>query len=123
MKSTVRLFADDCLLYCSIRNREDHLALERDLQQLETWAHTVGNACIDMVYSKELECDVTNSTMAKAILRLKTVVFIYSFIEHDWFNFFTSEEQIRAVMYIPCVKCSCSELKLAKHLHTFFVLT
>ena len=26
-------------------------------------------------------------------------------------------------MYIPCVKCSCSELKLAKHLHTFFILT
>ena len=35
--STVRLFADDCLLYRSIRNMDDHLALERDLQQLETW--------------------------------------------------------------------------------------
>ena len=22
-------------------------------------------------------------------------------------------------MYMSCVKCSCSELKLAKHLHTF----
>ena len=42
MKSTFRLFADDCLLYRSIRNRDDHLALERDLQQLETWAHTWG---------------------------------------------------------------------------------
>ena len=31
VKSTVRLFADDCLLYRSIRNRVDHLALERDL--------------------------------------------------------------------------------------------
>ena len=38
-------------------------------------------------------------------------------------NFFTSEGRIRAVMYMPCVKCSCSELKLAKHLQTFFVLT
>ena len=38
--STVRLIADDCLLYRSIRNRDDHLALERDLRQLETWAHT-----------------------------------------------------------------------------------
>ena len=36
VKSTVRLFADDCLLYRSIRNRDDPLALERDLQQLET---------------------------------------------------------------------------------------
>ena len=42
VKSTVRLFADDCLLYHSIRNRDDHLALERDLGQLETWAHTWG---------------------------------------------------------------------------------
>ena len=48
---------------------------------------------------------------------------IRSFIEHDRFDFFTSEGRIRAAMYMPCVKCCCSELKLAKHLHTFFVLT
>ena len=48
---------------------------------------------------------------------------IYSFIAHDRFNFFTSKGRIRAVMYMTCVKCSCSELKLAKHLHTFFVMT
>ena len=35
-------------------------------------------ACTDMVYSKELECDVPTTTMAKAILRLKTLVFISS---------------------------------------------
>ena len=33
-------------------------------------------ACTDMVYSKELECDITTSAMANAILRLKTLVFI-----------------------------------------------
>ena len=48
---------------------------------------------------------------------------IYSLIEHDRFDFFTSEEQIRAVMYLPRIKCSYSKLKLAKNLHTFFVLT
>ena len=48
---------------------------------------------------------------------------IYSVIEHDRVDFFTSKGRIRVVMYMPCVKCSCSELKLAKHLHTFFVLT
>ena len=74
-----------------------------------------------MVYSKELERDVTTTVMAKALLRLKTLA--PSFIEHDRFDFFTSEGRIRAVMYMPCVKCACSELKLAKHLHTFFVLT
>ena len=26
-------------------------------------------------------------------------------------------------MYTSCAKCSCSELILAKHMHTFFVLT
>ena len=30
-------------------------------------------ACTDMVYSKELERDVTTTAMAKAILRLKTL--------------------------------------------------
>ena len=35
-------------------------------------------ACTDMEYSKERERDVTTSAMAKAILRLKTLVFIPS---------------------------------------------
>ena len=74
-----------------------------------------------MVYSKELECDVTIIRMAKAILRLKTLAFIPS--KNTIGSTFTSEGRIRAVIYISFVKCSCSEPKLAKHLHTFFVLT
>ena len=35
-------------------------------------------ACTDMVYSKELERDVTTIAMAKAVLRLKTLAFIPS---------------------------------------------
>ena len=35
-------------------------------------------ACTDMVYSKELERDVTTSAMAKGILPMKTLVFIPS---------------------------------------------
>ena len=35
-------------------------------------------ACTDMVYSKELERDVTTSAMAKAKLGLKTLAFIPS---------------------------------------------
>ena len=35
-------------------------------------------ACTGMVYSKELERDVTTTTMAKVILRLKTLAFIPS---------------------------------------------
>ena len=32
-------------------------------------------SCTDMVYSQELERDVTTTAMAKAILRLKTLAF------------------------------------------------
>ena len=35
-------------------------------------------ACTDMVYSKELERDVTTTAMAKAILRLKNLAIILS---------------------------------------------
>ena len=42
VKSTVRLFADDCLLYRQIKSREDHISLQFDPQNLETWAKTWG---------------------------------------------------------------------------------
>ena len=38
----------------------------------------VCTACTDMVYSKELERDVTTTAMVKAIMRLKTLAFIPS---------------------------------------------
>ena len=63
-----------------------------------------------MVYSEELERDVSTTAMVKALLRLKTLA------EHDRFDCFTSEGRTMAVMYMPGVKCSCSELNLAKHL-------
>jgi len=42
VKSTVRLFADDCLLYRVIRTFQDHLALQADLKRLEEWASQWG---------------------------------------------------------------------------------
>ena len=42
VKSTVRLFADDCLLYREIRSFEDHLLLQEDLHRLEKWAAVWG---------------------------------------------------------------------------------
>ena len=42
VKSQVRLFADDCLLYRPIRNQNDHVALQNDLSHLETWAKNWG---------------------------------------------------------------------------------
>ena len=42
VKSTVRLFADDCLLYRQVKSTEDHISLQQDLQNLDTWAKTWG---------------------------------------------------------------------------------
>jgi hypothetical protein len=36
--SSVKLFADDCLLYRTIKTAKDHQKLQADLEQLEIWA-------------------------------------------------------------------------------------
>ena len=38
VRSQVRLFADDCLLYRQIKSNEDHVLLQKDLTELEIWA-------------------------------------------------------------------------------------
>jgi hypothetical protein len=42
VNSSVRLFADDCLLYRTIKKKEDHLTLQADLKHLEEWANKWG---------------------------------------------------------------------------------
>ena len=42
VKSTVRLFADDCLLYRTIRTIQDQIQLQNDLKSLEEWASLWG---------------------------------------------------------------------------------
>ena len=58
-------------------------------------------ACTDMVYSTELERDVTTTAIAKELPHLKTLA-SYMIV-----SIFTPEGQIKAVMYMPNVKCSC----------------
>ena len=40
--SKVRLFADDCLLYKTITSQQGHIALQKDLSELERWANKWG---------------------------------------------------------------------------------
>lgn len=40
--SQVRLFADDCLLYRTVKSLDDHLKLQQDLDSLQKWAQTWG---------------------------------------------------------------------------------
>ena len=42
VSSKVRLFADDCLIYKYIKNKEDQNALQKDLNLLENWGNTWG---------------------------------------------------------------------------------
>ncbi|VDI25149.1 Hypothetical predicted protein, partial [Mytilus galloprovincialis] len=42
VKSSVRLFADDCLLYRTIKTEKDHKLLQEDLASLEDWANKWG---------------------------------------------------------------------------------
>jgi ribonuclease P/MRP protein subunit RPP40 len=42
VQSSVRLFADDCLLYREIRTFQDHLDFQSDLKALEAWAKNWG---------------------------------------------------------------------------------
>lgn len=42
VKSQVRLFADDCLLYRTIKSQSDHEKLQQDLNNLQKWANTWG---------------------------------------------------------------------------------
>ena len=39
---SVRLFADDCLVYREIKNRQDQIALQKDLNLLENWGSKWG---------------------------------------------------------------------------------
>ena len=40
--SSVRLFADDCLLYRTVTSQSEHQAIQDDLKNLETWAEEWG---------------------------------------------------------------------------------
>ena len=42
VKSQVRLFADDCLLYREVKSQSDHTILQQDLHNLENWASEWG---------------------------------------------------------------------------------
>ena len=42
VSSKVRLFADNCLIYRNIKNKEDQIALQKDLNLHENWGNTWG---------------------------------------------------------------------------------
>ena len=53
VSSSVRLFADDCLLYRVIKSYQDHLDLQKDLKNLENWATKWGMKMLHSPGQKE----------------------------------------------------------------------
>ena len=41
-ESEIRLFADDCVCYCEIKDKEDTLKLQKDIDRLGIWARKWG---------------------------------------------------------------------------------
>ena len=41
-ESEIRLFADDCVCYCKIKDEEDTIKLRRDIDRLGSWARKLG---------------------------------------------------------------------------------
>ena len=79
VKSQVRLFADDCLLYRQIKNREDHILLQNDLTCLEEWAQKWGMR-FNCVTQNIIDRQVTNKTRSFAIPVSKTNPYRISFL-------------------------------------------
>ena len=58
IQSSMRLFADDSIVYPEIRSQEDHIVLQRDLEVLSNWSSTwlmqisVSKCCILTITKK-----------------------------------------------------------------------
>ena len=97
LQSSIRLFADDCLLYRPIKTLKDKIALQEDLRNLEQWAKKWGmvfNAkkCYILSVNQKLshfyELDspilqqVKNSRYLENSLFIKTIIDWNQFEEH-----------------------------------------
>ena len=73
VSSKVRLFADDCLIYRNIKNKEDQIALQKDLNSMENRGNTWGmrfNAakCNVMRVSRTRDPRLFNYSLAGQVL-------------------------------------------------------
>ena len=82
IKSTVRLFADDTMLYSSIRNHSDSLTLQEDLAKLEVWEERwqMGfnvDKCHQLsVTNKSKKIDTTYSLHNKTLEKVKNAKYL-----------------------------------------------
>ena len=71
--STIRLFADDCVMYYAVDSPEDALALQGNINLLDKWANTWQmpfntSKCTVMLVTEKRSNDIHNYTMLGNIL-------------------------------------------------------
>ena len=71
VSSKVRLFTDDCLIYRNIKNKEDQIALQKDLNLLENWGNTWGMRFNIMRVSRTRDPKLFNYLLTGQVLEEK----------------------------------------------------
>jgi hypothetical protein len=90
INSTMRLFADDCLLYREIKGPEDHNTLQRDLHTLYDWSRSWQmDFNVDKCYTMSVTLatknrrEVTYSMGGKSLTRTTTSPYLGVEISHN----------------------------------------
>ena len=89
VQSTVRLFADDCLIYCPILTPTDHQILQGDLQKLSIWADkwkmkfNISKCCIMQLSNQRHKSDFIYSTSGQALKIVKQHSYLGVIIDHQ----------------------------------------
>ena len=69
VSSKVRLFADDCLIYRNIKNKEDQITLQKDLNLFENWGNSFNAAkCNIMRVSRTRDPKLFNYSLTGQVL-------------------------------------------------------
>ena len=88
VQSTVRLFADDCLIYRPILTPTDHHILQEDLLKLSIWADkwkmkfNISKCCIIQLSNQHHKSDFTYSMSGQALKIVKQHSYLGVIIDH-----------------------------------------
>ena len=98
VSSKVRLFADDCLIYRNIKNKEDQIALQKDLNLLENWGNTWG------MHFNAAKCNIMRVSRTR---------------DHKLFNYSLTGQVLEEVMDAKYLGVTLSnDLEWSKHIAT-----
>ena len=89
IQSTVRLFADDCLIYRSISTPADHQILQEDLQKLSAWADkwemkfNINKCCIMQLSRHHHKSEFLYSMSGQVLRIVKQYSYLGVIIDHQ----------------------------------------